>query len=410
MQIHLPTPLLGGLSPRDFMARHWQKHPLLIRQAVPAIQPLLTRAELFALAASDAVESRLVARAGRRWELRHGPFKRRALPGVAQTRWTLLVQGLDQHLAAAHDLLERFRFVPDARLDDLMLSYATDGGGVGPHLDSYDVFLLQVQGTRDWRIGRVARPKLAKTAPLKILTNFHAEQRWLLEPGDMLYLPPRWAHQGTARGECMTASIGFRAPSALGIADELLQRWRDDEPEPGSHELELLRYEDRHQDATRTPGRVPPTLRRFAADALRRELTNPQRLARALGELLSEPKANVVFEPGAALQRRRCVRLDPRSRLLYDEHHVFINGESFLAAGADANVLRRLADRHRPGAARVHALHRRPAVREQGRPGAAELQRRAAAGHRRLRHAGPRARGVRVPRTLSIRHGRGHPL
>lgn len=347
MQIHLPTPLLGGLSPRDFMARHWQKQPLLIRQALPAIQPLLTRAELFALAANHAVESRLVTRLGRRWGLRHGPFKRRALPSVAQTRWTLLVQGLDQQVAAAHELLERFRFVPDARLDDLMLSYATDGGGVGPHLDSYDVFLLQVQGTREWRIGRVAQPKLSKTAPLKILSNFRAEQRWLLEPGDMLYLPPRWAHEGTARGECMTASIGFRAPSAQGLADELLQRWRDDEPDAASpHAPEALRYQDRQQGATRTPGRIPPHLREFAADALRRELAHPQRLARALGELLSEPKAQVVFEPGAALQRRRSVRLDPRSRLLYDEHHVFINGESFLASGADARVLRRLADEH----------------------------------------------------------------
>ncbi|MEQ1808158.1 MAG: cupin domain-containing protein [Burkholderiaceae bacterium] len=345
MQIHLPTPLLGGLSPREFMARHWQKRPLLIRQAVPAIQPLLTRAELFALAANGAVESRLVAREGRRWLLRHGPFKRRALPSVAQTRWTLLVQGLEQHVAAAHDLLERFRFVPDARLDDLMLSYATDGGGVGPHLDSYDVFLLQVQGTREWRIGRVAQPKLSKTAPLKVLSNFRAEQRWLLQPGDMLYLPPRWAHEGTARGECMTASIGFRAPSADGIADQLLQRWRDDEPDV-PQALEALCYQDLQQGATRTPGRIPPALRQFAADALRRELAHPRRLERALGELLSEPKPSVVFEPGAALQRQRGVRLDPRSRLLYDEHHVFINGESFLASGPDARALRRLADRH----------------------------------------------------------------
>ncbi len=347
MQIHLPTPLLGGLSPQDFMARHWQKQPLLIRQAVPAGPRLLTRAELFALAANDAVESRLVAHAGRRWSLSHGPFKRRALPSLATKQWTLLVQGLDQHVPAAHDLLERFRFVPDARLDDLMLSYATDGGGVGPHLDSYDVFLLQVEGAREWRIGRAASPKLSKTAPLKILTNFRAEQRWVLEPGDMLYLPPLWAHDGTARGECMTASVGFRAPSARGLADELLQRWQDEEPDGAAQQAaEELRYVDRQQIATNAPGRIPPALRQFAAEALRRELADSQRLARALGELLSEPKANVVFEAGVPLKRRRGVRLDPRSRLLYDERHVFINGESFRAAGADAKLLRRLADRH----------------------------------------------------------------
>ena len=348
MRIDLPTPLLGGLSPRDFMARHWQKRPLLIRQAVPGMQPIMPRAELFALAATEAVESRLVTRAGRRWLLRHGPFKRRALPSISKPKWTLLVQGLDQHVREAHDLLERFRFVPDARLDDLMLSYATDGGGVGPHLDSYDVFLLQVQGAREWRIGRVATPLLSKTAPLKILSNFRAEQAWVLQPGDMLYLPPRWAHEGTARGECMTASIGFRAPSAYGLADELLQRWLEQEPDARMLQArEAARYQDRHQGATHAPGRIPPGLRKFAADAMRRELADPQRLARALGELLSEPKENVVFEPGAGLTRKRAVRLNPRSRLLYDTHHVFINGESFHAAGGDASLLRRLADRHR---------------------------------------------------------------
>ncbi len=251
MRIETPTPLLGGLSPREFMARHWQKEPLLIRGALPGIQPLIGRAQLFALAANDAVESRLVTHDERGWTLQHGPFKRRAIPSVAKPKWTLLVQGLDLHVRAAHDLLERFRFVPDARLDDLMLSYATDGGGVGPHLDSYDVFLLQVEGVREWRIGRVAAPRLSRTAPLKILTNFRAEQRWLLEPGDMLYLPPLWAHEGQARGACMTASIGFRAPHARSLVDELLQRWLEpDAPGAGAaHYQDPRARRDRHPRA-----------------------------------------------------------------------------------------------------------------------------------------------------------------
>lgn len=355
MRIELPTPLLGGLSPRDFMQRHWQKQPLLVRRALPGIEPPLGRAELFALAGRDTVESRLVLHAQSGWTLRRGPFKRRAIPGVARPNWTLLVQGLNLHVAAAHELLARFRFVPDARLDDLMLSYATDGGGVGPHLDSYDVFLLQVHGTRRWRIGRIANPKFAPDAPLKILTNFRAERSFVLGPGDMLYLPPLWAHEGTARGECMTASIGFRAPDERELSSGLLARWLDAASDE-STSTHSERYRDRNQRATATPARIPTRLREFAAAALQRECSDSRRLACVLGELLSEPKQDVVFERGPALQRVRAVQLDRRSRMLYDSHHVFINGEAFRASGVDATLLRRLADRQRLGPGDVARL------------------------------------------------------
>ena len=213
-----PTTLLAGLTPAVFMKRHWQKRPLLIRQAMPGVLPPVTRAELFDLAAHEGVESRLITRNGSDWTLRHGPLVRRALPALRKPQWTLLVQGLDLHVQAAHRMLQAFRFIPDARVDDMMISYASDGGGVGPHFDSYDVFLLQVHGAREWRIGRIAEPELQAGVPLKILTNFRAERTWVLQPGDMLYLPPRWAHDGVARGECMTCSIGFRAPSRRRIA------------------------------------------------------------------------------------------------------------------------------------------------------------------------------------------------
>jgi 50S ribosomal protein L16 3-hydroxylase len=342
IDIDQPSPLLGGLAPSLFMRRHWHKKPLLVRQAVPAIAPLLTRTDLFALAAREEVESRLVVREGRHWSLRPGPLPRRALPPVPQPNWTLLVQGLDVHLDAAQALLSRFRFVPDARLDDLMVSYASDGGSVGPHIDSYDVFLLQVAGRRRWRYGRCARPVLRNGVPLKMLQRFEPTESHQLEPGDMLYLPPGWAHEGTAvGGDCMTASIGFRAPTQAELARVLLERLADnggDGPSP--------RYRDAGQAATAQPGAVPAALQAFAQQALQRALAEPGAIARALGEWLTEPKPQVWFEGRneAALRAGDGLALDRRSRMVYDEQQVFFNGESFRAGGSDARLMRRLAD------------------------------------------------------------------
>jgi 50S ribosomal protein L16 3-hydroxylase len=339
-----PLTLLGGLSPDQFMKRYWQKKPLLVRNAIPDFQPLLSRKDLFDLAARDEVESRLVAREGRSWRLQRGPFGRRALPPLQQPRWTLLVQGVDLHHQAIHQLLHGFSFVPAARLDDLMISYASDGGGVGPHFDSYDVFLLQAQGQRRWRIGRQEDFTLQDKVPLKILRNFEAEEEYLLEPGDMLYLPPRYAHDGVAVGECQTYSIGFRAPARAELARELLQRLADD-----AADLDERLYRDAGQAATATPGAIPPSLRTFAQDALAAALKDPAALDRALGEYLTEPKAGVWFDTAAAPGRLDAVVLDPRTRMLHDGRHVFVNGESWRAGGRDATLMRRLADRRRLG-------------------------------------------------------------
>ncbi len=342
IDIDQPTSLLGGLTPSRFMRRHWHKAPLLVRQAAPAIEPPLSRTELFALAARDDVESRLVVRDGRQWRLRQGPLPRRALPPLSQARWTLLVQGLDLHVDAAHALLSRFRFVPDARLDDLMVSYASDGGSVGPHLDSYDVFLLQISGRRRWRYGRCARPVLRDDVPLKMLKRFEPTESHVLEPGDMLYLPPGWAHEGTAvGGDCMTASIGFRAPTQTELARVLLERLADNGSDGPS-----TRYRDAAQAATTQPGAVPAALHDFARQALARAIAEPGAVARALGEWLTEPKQQVWFDADSsvALGARDGLVLDRRTRMGYDERQVFINGESFRAGGRDATLLRRLAD------------------------------------------------------------------
>jgi 50S ribosomal protein L16 3-hydroxylase len=339
-----PLALLGGLTPAQFMKRHWQKKPLLVRNAIAGMQPLLAPRELFALAAREDVESRLVVRDGRAWKLRRGPLPRRALPPLQQPAWTLLVQGVDLHDPAAHALLHRFAFVPAARLDDLMISYASDGGGVGPHFDSYDVFLLQAQGRRRWRIAPRSDFVLQEGVPLKILANFEAEQEYVLEPGDMLYLPPRYAHDGVALGECQTYSIGFRAPAQGELGRELLQRIADETAEEqGGQRL----YRDPAQAATDAPGAIPAALRGFAQQALAAALKDPLALDRALGEYLTEPKPNVWFEPATAPAPLQALVLDPRTRMLHDTRHVFINGEAWRAAGADAALMRRLADRRR---------------------------------------------------------------
>ncbi|WP_372525599.1 JmjC domain-containing protein [Piscinibacter sp.] len=341
MDITLATPLLAGLSPQTFMRRHWQKKPLLIRQALPGVVAPLTRAQLFALAAQDGVESRLIEHHAKGWTLRHGPFSRRQLPPLGQPAWTLLVQGVDLHVDAAHELLSRFRFAPDARLDDLMISYASDGGGVGPHFDSYDVFLLQIHGRRRWRIGRMADATLQADVPLKILAHFESEMDWLLEPGDMLYLPPRWAHDGVAVGECMSCSIGFRSAARAEVGREVLQRVIDAQDAPAADPL----YRDPAQPATDEAGRIPAALQAFAGAAISRLVQDPRAVARSLGEWLSEPKPQVWFDGGASVPAQSGVRLDRRTRMLYDDHHVFINGESYRAAGRDATLMRRLADR-----------------------------------------------------------------
>jgi 50S ribosomal protein L16 3-hydroxylase len=346
MDVHHPTPLLGGLSPQQFMKRHWQRKPLLVRGAVPGLQPVLDRDALFTLAGREGVESRLVEQREAGWKLRRGPFGRRALPPLSRPRWTLLVQGVDLHEDAAHGLLQRFRFVPGARLDDLMVSYATDGGGVGPHFDSYDVFLLQAQGRRRWRWGRQRDLSLREDLPLKILQRFEPEEEAVLEPGDMLYLPPRYAHDGIAQGECQTYSIGFRSPSRGELARELLQRLAEDAGEAGQ-----ALYRDPAQTAVREPGSIPPALQRFAQDAVRAALKEPHALARALGEYLSEPKPDVWFDAGRAPRRLRRVALDRRTRMLYDGRHVFVNGESWRASGPDARLMRKLADERSLGAA-----------------------------------------------------------
>lgn len=342
------------------MQRHWQKRPLHVPGALAGRPSPVSVPELLELATREGVESRLVRRqrgtpagAPDGWTVRQGPMPRRALPPRRQHDWTLLVQGVDLHLEAAHALLQPFRFVPDARLDDLMVSFATEGGGVGPHVDAYDVFLLQCEGRRRWRVGPVEDAGFVPDLPLRILSRFEPTEEWLCEPGDLLYVPPGWGHDGVAEGgECVTASVGFRSPRQEALATELLQRLLDAHEPADAERL----YRDPAQPAVTQPAAIPAGLQRFAADSVRRWLGSSAAFERAvslaLGEVLSEPKPGVWFDanPPAAGRPRRGggrpagVRLDRRTRMLHDARCVYLNGEAFTVGGTDARLLRRLAD------------------------------------------------------------------
>ena len=218
----------------------------------------------------------------------------------------MLVQGVDLHVQAAHELLQRFRWIADARVDDLMVSYASPGGGVGAHIDSYDVFLLQVHGHRRWRVGPVDDPSFVDGLPVRILERFEPTDEWVLGPGDMLYVPPRWGHDGVAEDECMTCSIGFRTPMGTELARELLQRVLDDV----EADADEPHFRDPPRSATETPARMPAALDAFARKAVDRLLRDPSQLARALGEVMTEPKpAGLVRHgPGARPGRRLAAR------------------------------------------------------------------------------------------------------
>jgi 50S ribosomal protein L16 3-hydroxylase len=320
--------LLGGLAPAAFLRRHWQKRALLVREAIRGSGGLVSRAELFRLACRDDVESRLVLREGGRWSLAHGPFRAADLTSLPSRRWTLLVQGVNLHLPAADALLRRFDFIPYARLDDLMVSYAAPGGGVGAHADSYDVFLLQGEGRRRWRISRQRDLSLKPASPLKLLANFHPDSEWTLGPGDMLYLPPDHAHEGVAIDACTTYSVGFRAASTQQLATAFLDWLRDEVALDG-------RYADPDLRPARAPARIGAAMQAQCADALGRIRWNRSATDVFLGCYLTEPKQTVYFTPPrrpltprafAAAAARRGVRLDARTQLLYDGRWVFING------------------------------------------------------------------------------------
>jgi len=342
---------LGGLSPQVFLRRHWQKRPLLVRRALPGFRGVIGKRALFALAARAEVESRLVervtdrtGRGGDRWAVTHGPLKKSSLRKAGARNWTLLVNGVNCYSEAAEALLRRFAFIPQARIDDVMVSYAAPGGGVGPHFDSCDVFLVQGAGRRVWRLARARRFALVPQAPLKLIAGFRAEEELLLEPGDLLYLPPGWGHDGMALDPCFTCSVGLRAPRGAELAASFLDYLHE-------RGLPDAAYRDPGLRPAARPAQIGREMVDFAQNHLARIRWNRGDVEDFLGRFLSTPKANIVFSPAIRYFQKKIedktVILHPKTQMLYLGARFFINGERLVPRPAQRRALAALADRRR---------------------------------------------------------------
>ncbi|RYE86701.1 MAG: cupin domain-containing protein [Myxococcales bacterium] len=352
-------PFLGGMTAARFCREHWQKKPLLVRGAFPRFKDLLSPDELAGLACDDGMQARLVQRRRGRYSLASGPFDEATFAALPGRDWTVLVQGINHVVPAAERFLTKFAFLPHARLDDLMVSYAAPGGGVGPHFDSYDVFLIQGRGHRRWQVSAQPDRTLVEGAPLRILKNFEPEQEWDLGPGDLLYLPPLYAHHGVALDECLTYSVGFRAPSARELTARFLA-WLP----------EYVAAEGMYADPDLTPAARPAEIDDRMVGKVEQMLASirwdRELVGRFVGQYLSDPKPHLSFEPPArplgldAFGRRvreRGVRLALASLMLSRGGSFFVNGEeTTVKAASDRRALRGLADdRHLPAGVTMSA-------------------------------------------------------
>jgi 50S ribosomal protein L16 3-hydroxylase len=334
--------LLGGISAEEFLKEYWHKKPLLVRNAIPDFSGLLNPDELAGLACEEDAQSRLISFKGKQWKMEQGPFNEDRFAQLPERDWTLLVQELNHHLQEAADLLQQFNFIPHARLDDLMVSYAPDGGGVGPHFDSYDVFLLQGLGQRLWRISEQEDLSLVEGSPLRILKNFNTDQEWTLSPGDMLYLPPHVAHWGIAVGDCMTYSIGFRAPSAQEFGIEFLNYLQE-------HKTLFGQYRDPDLSLQDAPAEIAHPMISSVHQMLEGLKWDDEDVADFLGRYLTEPKVHILFEAPAEISfaefKKRMtqsgIQLSLKSQMLLTKKGIYLNGEC-LEVEKSANLYLRL--------------------------------------------------------------------
>ncbi len=347
-----------GIDAATFLAEYWQKRPLLIRNAFPGFDCRLDPNDLGGLACEEGVEARLVLEKGGAtpWAVRHGPFELEAFDALPPSHWTLLVQDVDKYMPEVAGLLGFFRFLPDWRLDDVMVSYAEDQGSVGPHVDDYDVFLYQAMGRRRWRIHQqpVSEADYVPGLALRILPEFETEQEWLLEPGDCLYLPPNVAHWGIAEGECVTCSVGFRTPTM----QEMFGQWCDELIETRAP---LTRYRDRPLRPQEAPGEILPAVIEDLRETFARYLEqDSEQLRRWFGRYISETKPNLQVMPNeqgedlesffARLRETEGLLRNGLSRMAFSrgggEDSLFANGDEYTLP-ADQGGLLELMTRER---------------------------------------------------------------
>ncbi|MES9869425.1 MAG: cupin domain-containing protein [Sedimenticola sp.] len=342
-----------GIDSKRFLSDYWQQKPLLIRQGFPDYHPPLTAEELAGLSCDEDIESRIVLEKDgvRPWEARNGPFDESAFASLPETHWTLLVQDVDKHIPEVADLLDPFRFLPDWRLDDIMISYAADQGSVGPHIDDYDVFLVQVRGKRRWMIhtNEVSDEDYIPGLDLRILPEFEAEFDWVMEPGDVLYLPPNVAHWGIAQGnDCMTCSVGFRAPTF----QEMAAAWCDDLV---STKVPSSRYRDGEIGLQESSAEITPqALARVRRQLNSYLLSTPQEQDRWFGRFITESKIHLQVSPRSESNSvETVIALFESSGLLYRNgwsrfayiegndqcDYLFANGEEYSLAKSCAGFM-----------------------------------------------------------------------
>jgi 50S ribosomal protein L16 3-hydroxylase len=348
MRLDRKNHILGKTSVTTFLKRYWQKKPLLIRNAIKDFQSPLSQKDLFKIAENEEAISRLIEYKHSTWHIKYGPFKKSDFPKKTDTPWTILVQNLNHHLPFAESFLDFFKFIPYARLDDLMVSFATKKGSVGPHFDSYDVFLFQAKGERKWKISEQKEFSLDPKSALKIITNFKTKNSWVLKPGDMLYLPPNIGHWGVSQSnDCLTYSIGFRAPRTFEIQSKFLD-FIQDSLITNKNDL----YRDPNLSLQKNPAEIHSRMiKKIQAiiNQLRwhKDLTNT-----FIGQLLSEPIETAIFKPRKSISPevfkknllKKTLVLNPKTRMLFIKNNFYINGECIKVDPKLASYLKQLAN------------------------------------------------------------------
>jgi 50S ribosomal protein L16 3-hydroxylase len=331
MRLNRKTHILGKTSVHDFLKNYWQKKPLLIKNAIANFISPITESDLFTIAQNEEAVSRLIEHKQGIWQVKYGPFKKSDLPKKTNIPWTILVQNINHYLPFAESFLNLFKFIPYARLDDLMISYATKKGSVGPHFDSYDVFLFQAQGIREWKISDQKKFTLDKKSSIKIITNFKSKNSWVLKPGDMLYLPPNIGHWGISQSDdCLTYSIGFRAPATFEIQSKFLDFIQD---HLITNENEI--YKDPNLAPQKNPAEISSNMTKAMRNIVDRLRWDKSSINHFIGQLLSEPIESSIFETRRPLSLKafekrivnKTLKLNSKTRMLFIKNNFYVNGE-----------------------------------------------------------------------------------